>query len=400
MKVRYIWFFAILCFSCAGASAVKQETSPPVRETLFPQEQTPAETVEKEHFVTIVAAGDNLFQTPILEEFNITDPVSKKTGYSFLPLYEHIKQYIEKADIAFVNQETVFGPSNSVYSGYPLFNTPKEAGDALAATGFDVINHATNHALDMGETGILSTIEYWSTYPDVFCLGIFKSNEERETPFCIIEKNTIKVGFLSYTTGTNRIPFPKNKQYLVSLADRELMSKELDALRSLCDYMVVSMHWGNEYEESASPAQRELAAFLAEHNTDLILGHHPHVIQPVEQITRADSGETLCIYSLGNFVSAHAGQDKDAILGGLLFAQLKKTETGTRLDKAGLIPIITHYEESAKGRTIYPLHEYTEELAQKHGGRKRFALLNKDYYIKKAEEIFGSRLWLFNPFTN
>jgi poly-gamma-glutamate synthesis protein (capsule biosynthesis protein) len=400
VKARYTYFFAILFFSCAGASAVKQETGAPVREDLSLYGQMPAETVEEEHFVTIVAAGDNLFQTPILEEFSITEPVSKKTVYNFLPLYEHIKQYIERADIAFVNQETVFGPPNSVYSGYPLFNTPKETGAALAATGFDVINHATNHALDMGEPGILSTIEYWSTYPGIFCLGIFKSNEDRETPFIIVEKNTIKVGFLSYTTGTNNIPLPHNKQYLVSLADRELMSKELDALRSLCDYMVVSMHWGNEYEESPSAVQRELAAFLAEHKTDLIIGHHPHVVQPAEQIARVDSGETLCFYSLGNFVSAHAGQDKDTFLGGLLFIQLKKTKTGTRLGKAGLIPIITHYEAGLKGRTIYPLHEYTEELAQKHGGGKYSPLLTKDYYIKKAEEIFGSRLWLFNPFTD
>jgi poly-gamma-glutamate synthesis protein (capsule biosynthesis protein) len=342
-------------------------------------------------YLTIVAAGDNLFHEPILNDFY------RGNQYNFEPIYEFIKPYIEKADIAFVNQETVLGTSD--YSGYPLFNTPREAGAALVSAGFDVVNHATNHIMDRGEEGIRSTIDYWKTVPEISRLGIHASEEERKKNFCIIEKNNIRTGFLSYTYGTNYIPLPRLKSYLVSVIDTDKMAKEIDELRTRCDFLVVSMHWGNEYKQTPSAAQEKLAAFLAEHKVDLVIGHHPHVLQPMARIKRPDGGEMLVYYSLGNFVSAHVQPDKPCLMGGLMYIRLKKTGADLRIETQALIPLITHYEKNLRGFRIYPLGEYTEDLAQQHWRRTVDSGMKPEYFLTAARDLFNGDLMLYNPFN-
>jgi len=191
--------------------------------------------------LTIVAVGDNLFNDPL---FQLS---GGNRTYDFDSYYTQVKPIIEKADIAFVNQETLLAGERFGYSGYPRFNTPQKAGDALVTAGFDVVNHATNHIMDKGEAAILATLDFWNTHPEVKVLGIHRSTETRNQQI-IIEKNNIKVGFLAYTYGTNDIPVPRGKSYLVSLIDTAVMIKEIDALRPNCDFLVVSMHWGNEYD--------------------------------------------------------------------------------------------------------------------------------------------------------
>jgi poly-gamma-glutamate synthesis protein (capsule biosynthesis protein) len=347
---------------------------------------------EESFRLTIAAAGDNLFHEPLLKCFY------REGRYDFDPLYEVIKPYIEKADIAFVNQETVLGTSD--YSGYPRFNTPREAGAALAAAGFDVVNHANNHIMDKGEEGIRSTISYWEGVPGVRYLGIHPSEEARNENFCVIEKNNIRVGFLAYTYGTNFIPLPKGKSYLVSLIDREKMAEDIGRLRERCDFLVVSMHWGNEYEQKPSAAQEELAAFLAGRGVDLVIGHHPHVLQPMAQIRRPGGGDMLVYYSLGNFTSAHVRPDKPILMGGLMYVELKKTGKTVEVKKACVVPLINHYEKTLTGFRIYPLGEYTEELAEKHWRRAGDSGMKLGFFLKTAGDLFGENLMLGNPFAS
>jgi poly-gamma-glutamate synthesis protein (capsule biosynthesis protein) len=403
-KARYFWSFSlILVFlfivSCRTAAPggypdPEREASPPLSGApLIPEtgvEAGGAQPPEQEPYrLTIVAAGDNLFHEPLFTYFY------REGTYDFDPLYGVIKPYIENADIAFVNQETVLGTSD--YSGYPLFNTPREAGAALAAAGFDVVNHATNHVMDKGEAGIRSTIAYWEGVPGVRYLGIHPSEEARNESICVIEKNNIRVGFLAYTYGTNFIPLPRGKSYLVSLIDREKMAEDIGRLRERCDFLVVSMHWGNEYEQNPSAAQKELAAFLAGQGVDLVIGHHPHVLQPMERISRP-GGHMLVFYSLGNFSSAHVRPEKPSLMGGLLYIELKKTGETTEVENSKLIPLINHYEKDLTGFTIYPLGEYTEELAEKHWRRAGDRGMNLDYFLKTAGDLFGENLMLTNPF--
>jgi poly-gamma-glutamate synthesis protein (capsule biosynthesis protein) len=391
---------SLLAVSCRAAAAGRIDHTEPAGETApsLP-EASPVPAVggarpgeEEPSRLTIAAVGDNLFHEPILKYFY------REGRYNFEPLYEFIKPYIGKADIAFVNQETVLGTSD--YSGYPLFNTPREAGEALAAAGFDVVNHATNHIMDKGESGIRSTISFWEGVSGVRYLGIYPSEEARSENLCIIEKNSIRVGFLAYTYGTNYIPLPKGKPYLVSLIDTGQMAQDIDRLREQCDFLAVSMHWGNEYDQKPSAAQEKLAAFLAAHKVDLVIGHHPHVLQPMAKIKRPGGGDMLVYYSLGNFSSAHVRPDKPILMGGLMYIELEKTGQTTEIKRPLLVPLINHYEKDLTGFKIYPLGEYTEELAGKHWKRTTDRGMKLEYFLKLAGDLFGENLMLANPFTS
>jgi poly-gamma-glutamate synthesis protein (capsule biosynthesis protein) len=361
----------------------------PQREEQAPPEE-PALIEPEPDFLTIVAAGDNLFHDTILKS-------SLKNGtYNFEPLYAEIKDFIEPADIAFINQETPLGGKDFGFSGYPRFNTPQEVGGALVSAGFNVVNHATNHIMDKGEAAVLATMDYWDSVPGIVYLGIHRSEESRNTKKVIVEKNGIKTGFLAYTYGTNGLPVPRNKPYLVSLIDTDVMAREIDALRPLCDFLVVSMHWGNEYQHVQSKQQEELGRFLAEHDVDLVIGHHPHVIQPFIYIPRPGGKSMLCFYSLGNFISAQIRTS--TLVGGLLYLRLKKDASGLSVERAGVIPTVTHYEKGFAGYRIYPLAAYSPELADRHGKKSSDKNISPDYFTALAQKVFGPGLIQNNPF--
>ncbi|MDR1240029.1 MAG: CapA family protein [Treponema sp.] len=342
--------------------------------------------------LTLLAAGDNL-----LHEFMIRRD-GKTRAYSFDEYYGEIKPLIEAADIAFINQETLLAGEAFGFSGYPQFNTPQEAGAALAAAGFDVVNHATNHIMDKGERAVFSTMDFWDARPGIAYLGIHRSQEARGAKKVIIEKNNITVGFLAYTYGTNGIPVPRDKPYLVSLIDEPVMEKEIAALRPLCDFLVVSMHWGEEYRESVTKEQQRLARFLAARNVDLILGHHPHVLEPYEYLDRPGGGRTLCFYSLGNFLSGQ--QTNITQLGALAYVRIKKINNVVEIDAEGIIPVVNHYEQGLTRFRVYPLYRYTEALAEKHLLRLRGQEFSLRWLHSQVERVTGKgNRFTANPFT-
>jgi poly-gamma-glutamate synthesis protein (capsule biosynthesis protein) len=365
-------------FSCTLGKLAKEEPGP--------EAEAPPD------YLTLAAAGDNL-----LHEFMIRrDP---KTGaYSFNDYYADIKSLIEPADIAFINQETLLAGETYGFSGYPRFNTPQEAGAALAALGFDVINHATNHIMDKGEEAVFATMDFWDTFPGVQYLGIYRSREGRESKKVIIKKNNITVGFLAYTYGTNGLPVPRDKPYMVSLIDEAVMKKEITALRPLCDFLVVSMHWGEEYRHRPTKEQERLARFLAGQEVDLIFGHHPHVLEPYEYLDRPGGGKTLCFYSLGNFLSGQ--QNNSTQLGALAYVRIKKSRGQVEIDEAGITPLVNHYERDFTGFRVYPLSGYTEILAEKHLLRFRGQEFSVPWLTALAEQILGDgNILPENPFT-
>jgi poly-gamma-glutamate synthesis protein (capsule biosynthesis protein) len=386
---RFLFFFlfTLAFLSCSTPPRVQES-----RVEIPPPELTEIPPPPESFFLTIVAAGDNIIHDPILAA------AYNNSVYSFDSIYDKIRAYTIPSDIAFVNQETILGNKTLGYSGYPLFSTPREAGAALAAAGFDVVSHATNHIMDKGEAGVLSTLDYWESLEEIRYLGIHRSEDDKTNHPVIISKNNFRVGFLAYTYGTNGIALPRGKPYLASLINTENMAKEIDALRPLCDYLVVSVHWGDEYSSEPSTYQTGLAAFLAEHNVDLVIGHHPHVLQRFESLPRRDGKSTLCFYSLGNFLSAHSRPEKEALLGGLAYVKLKKTGTETSVAESGFIPTINHYDAKLSGFCVYPMSEYSEELAEKHWKRTNDKTMTLDFFNNKARELFGSALIFGNPF--
>jgi poly-gamma-glutamate synthesis protein (capsule biosynthesis protein) len=370
---------ALLNNSCAT------KPPPPVP---APPEPADIVVVQDDYLITMVAVGDNLIHIELINNAK----TETEDIFDFDKYYTRIAPLIKSADIAFINQETLIAGKEFGYSGYPLFNGPKDLGRTISGLGFNVVNHATNHTMDKGEKAVFEVIDFWETQKDILVLGINRSAEQRgNVEKNIIIKNNIKIGFLGFTYGTNGIPLPKDKTFLVSLIDTEVMAKEIGALRPLCDFLVVSMHWGNEYEHTPTKRQEELALFLAEHDVDLVIGHHPHVLQPVRAIPREGRPPMICFFSLGNFLSAQ--NEPPRVLGGMMRVTVKKEAAPpyrVGIEDAELLPIVTHYEAGYKNFGVYPLSDYTDDLAERHLLRQRNKYTDSNYFHELIKKIFGN----------
>jgi poly-gamma-glutamate synthesis protein (capsule biosynthesis protein) len=282
------------------------------------------------------------------------------------------------------------------YSGFPLFNTPQSLARTLADIGFDVINLANNHAMDMGRAGLYATLDLLDEIEEFTVIGARKEGESAR----IITKNNITLGFLSYTFSLNGIPLPRNEPNLVSMINRNVMTREIAALRPLCDFLIVSMHWGAEYILEPGRDQVELAHFLAEQNVDLIIGHHPHVLQRVETIIQPNGHKTICYYSLGNFVSNQRGDER--LIGGMLVATFSKKEVGENeyelsISDFGMIPVVTYYDNRIRNTKVYPLYLYTEELMATHGFLRFDSTFSMDFLYGALARL-NTKVYMFNPF--
>jgi poly-gamma-glutamate synthesis protein (capsule biosynthesis protein) len=309
--------------------------------------------------LTLVAVGDNLIHIEVVQDGKQEDGT-----YNFDSLYSNLTDEIASADIAVINQETILGGADFAYSGYPNFNSPTEIGDAVRKAGFDVVLHATNHTMDMGLKGIENTIAYWNQYPEVTVLGINESLEKSKQ-ITVVEKNGIKLALLNYTFSLNGYYLPKGMPYLVNLLDKKEMAKDIKEAESLADFTIVFPHWGTEYVYEPTSAQKDLTKFYYEQGVDLVIGTHPHVLEPVEWIETKEDHRMLVYYSLGNFMSYQ--KEAPRMLGGMANITITKDESGTYISDAGITPIITHYDHGPTDFTQYKLCNYTDALAQIHG---------------------------------
>ncbi len=261
---------------------------------------------------TMVVAGDITAHVPQIEQAHLGEG-----EYDFTPSFEIIAPYIQQADLAVGDLETSqAGPDISFwgysgYTGYPLFNAPQELSVALAEAGFDALTIANNHTLDRGYDGLMETLSHVRSL-EIETFGAYKSWEERNDPL-IIEHDGIEIAFIAYTYGLNGIPIPEGHEYCVNKTanfdDITPIVEDIQAARdSGADLVAVFPHWGEMYVTEPQPQRlRQVAEELAAAGADLILGSHPHTLQPIEWFfNKEDDGPeraTLAIYSLGNFIS-------------------------------------------------------------------------------------------------
>ncbi|MFA5575863.1 MAG: CapA family protein [Tissierellaceae bacterium] len=254
---------------------------------------------EKESLVRLVAVGDLMFHMPQ----NRAAYDKEKGLYDYSRIFQQIKPYIEGADIAIGNFETVTAGGELGYSGYPRFNTPKESLLAIKETGFHILSTANNHCLDQGARGIINTIDNIHEL-GMKNIGTYKSPEDNE--ILVEEVNSIRMGFLAYTYGLNGLDYLLSREelsYMINLIDEERIRSDIERAKDMdLDLIVVSIHWGNEYQRKAHTSQIELGEKIIEWGGDIVLGSHPHVIQD-SQIIERDGQNKFIIYSLGNFVS-------------------------------------------------------------------------------------------------
>lgn len=354
--------------------APPQPEPEPEPEPESPPEPEPVEEAR----VTLIAVGDNLLHNTISWDAELPGG-----GYDFSPVYQYVKPWIQGADLAFLSQEV---PLNGTAGRYPNLDAPQQAADAAVDCGFDVVNQATNHALDKGITGLENTLEAWAQR-GMPVIGAFRSPEEAAKP-CLIERGGLIFGFLGYTYGTNGIPIPEGKEYAIALIDEQKIQADVQALRPQCDYLVVSMHWGVEYQQTANQEQQELAQKLADWGADLIIGSHPHVLQPAQWLEKADGGKAFCVYSLGNFVSSQ--NTRETMLGGMLGLTVIRESDGTiRAENPGILPIVTYFERKNKKYRIYPLEDYTAEAASRHAVAALDGPVTPAYFSDLAQKILG-----------
>ena len=326
-----------------------------------PANTNPAVTTkeDKSEYITITVLGDNLMHMPV-----INSGLKSDGSYEYSHIFSELQPYIKNSDIAVIGQETVFAGKDKGYSGYPLFNTPSDVGKSLAGEGFDVVLHASNHALDKGGSGIERTIDFWKKYPQIKVLGINETKSEADGIKTIV-KNGVTLGLLNYTYGTNGIHPPQGKEYIVDVINEDLMKHEVHMSEKATDFTIAFMHWGEENQSAPSVYQKQLAQKMCDWGVDLIVGSHPHVIQPAQWLEGETGNKTFVYYSLGNFVSRQIKTKN--LLGGIADIKLKIDNNKVTVENAGFKPIVTHYNKTCTEFCVYPLAKYNDNLAKNHG---------------------------------
>ena len=356
--------------------------------------------------VSFIAAGDNIIHDSIYMQCMSSDGSS-----DFHPLYENVSDVISSADFAAVGQESVFTDDPEEYSSYPFFATPKEAGDALADTGFDIMLHASNHAADQGEKGIEDTLRFWKTgHPEIVVSGIYtvsdtlsergektdsssvslSSLEEAPDRYEIVEKNGIRIAVFDYTYGMN-VSLEEGSTYIVNDLSEDHAKDELIAglkeAREKSDVSVCFLHMGAENTGVLTDKEENLLDEMIDAGANVIICAHAHILCPFEERKTESGRAALVYYGLGNFISHQ--RKPEQLVGGLASFTISKSEnndlTEIRIGPARLIPVVTHY--SADKTAVYLLDDYTEELASEH-------FLNRTgetVTLEKLSQIFEER---------
>lgn len=353
-----------------------------------------AETAESDEDarISLVMVGDILLHTPVA-----ASGVQEDGSYNFDAVFSNVKEEIAAADIALVNQEVIIGGTELGISGYPSFNAPYELGDALSEAGFDVVLHATNHTLDKGKRGVNNCLNYWNeNHPEMAVVGINGSQQAQDEIY-VYEQDEIRIAILNYTYGTNGISMPSDMPYAVNLLREDKVLSDIEKAKAQADFIVVCPHWGTEYRLTQSAEQERWVKIFLENGVDLVIGTHPHVIEPIEWVRDDDGNEMLVYYSLGNFVNWTASSGSgiaNRMVGGMAEVTIAKDADGEAyiLDY-GIEPLVCHLTKGANGVTTYLMSEYTEEMASQNAIIAQDAKFSREYCEKLCEEIWGGLLF-------
>ena len=380
---KFIFFLALFIFFLFKLTSVllapeNNENKNIVQEPIKPDPIT----------IHMSAVGDIMCHlTNVKNAYNSTSK-----DYDFSNVFKNIKNYTQNADVTVGNLETTFAGSSRGYTGYPTFNTPEVLGKNLKDIGFDVICTANNHSMDKGYSGIESTLNFLDEY-ELDHYGTARSKEEQNT-ILVKDVNGIKIAFLAYTYGTNGITIPSGKEYSVNLIDKELIKEHIKlAKQQDVDVICVSMHWGTEYRLTPHSTQEDLANFLFENGVDIILGSHPHVLEPMEKRTiTLEDGTTkdgFVIYSLGNFVSGQIYANTKSTV--ILDIQITKDSEGKiSIDSVNYTPVYLYDSgSSSKSRSRYTLIDVEKSIADYESGQNNS--ISKSLYNTLQTELKSIR---------
>lgn len=359
-------------------------------ESLLPEsvtEVTESTEAEKPE-VSLIMIGDMLMHTSVINSGKQEDG-----SYNYDHLFQNIKDAVSSADIAIVNQETIMGGDDLEFTGYPAFNSPTALADAEAKAGFDVILHGTNHALDKGSKAVLNCIDYWEThYPEIAYLGINKSQQAQNENIYVYDEKGIRIAILNYTYGTNGIKTPSDMPYLVNYLEEDKVVSDIRRAHELADFVIVCPHWGTEYLLSTDSSQETWTNLFLEEGVDLVIGTHPHVIEPMEWVSDEEGHKMLVYYSLGNFVNGTSSSGSgvtNRMVGGMARVTIGLNEEETPVIKEyEAIPLVCHIGEGTDF-TTYFLADYTQELASANKILKQDSEFSLEKCQSLVEEVWG-----------
>ncbi len=381
----------------------------------------PTPTPFPEYDISLMMVGDNLMHLGL-----VNSGVQQDGSYDYTMLFEDISGQLQAADIKIINQETILGGNDLGFSGYPSFNSPTEVGDGIAAAGFNVVLHASNHAADKKLQGLKHCAAFWQEqHPEVLMLGIRGEDgpnlpltgtsrtvgdetagwqtDERGIGYMTVKGFTFAL--LNYTYGPNMEVIPSSLMDHVNiLCDYNRQNGQLDfttlnpqvlediaAARERADVVIVCPHWGTEYTTKPSGYQEKFALQMTEAGADIIIGTHPHVVQPMEWIQAENGRRALCFYSLGNYVSTQ--KQGLCMLEAMAWITFHVDENGLSIteQKSGPIPLVCQYDSGpVRFEGVYLLQDYTQEQAQNHGIRSYGGVtISLDELLEWSSEVFG-----------
>ena len=291
-----------------------------------------------------------------------------------------------------INQEAVVGGDQYGIRGYPSFNAITPCVAALRNVGFDVVLGANNHILDMGVGAVHHMVQFFrQNYPELKLLGIHDSWETRDE-INVIECNGIRIGMINYTDLSNNMYDYRGNEYVLDMLDYDRLASLIQQTKAASDFVIVFPHWGTEYERNKDQKQIDETAFLAEQGVDLVIGTHPHVVEPIEYVDRPDGGRMLVYYSLGNYISFQ--RPEATLLGGMAKVTLEKTSRGVRIGDFDMEILATEYhyppppDDWRLVFNTYPFSMFTREIAAQGDGvlgwGEPFSI---DYMFARGEQL-------------
>lgn len=343
--------------------------------------------------ITFTAVGDNLINEVLYgQAAEYAVEAGSSEAWDFTPCYASVAPFIREHDVNWIDIETLMTDTLEP-SGYPAFSTPGASGRALYDAGWRVFSICSNHTYDLGTDGITETLAFWDEMAaqahdqitaKICWTGLWRNGTEDQIP--VLECKGKKLAFLTYTYGTNDIELPEDAPaHVIYLSEEDKIARQIRLAHEQADAVIVSLHWGEEYSHIPTQDQRDLAQRVADMGADLIIGGHPHVVQPAEMLTAADGRKVFCAYSLGNFICAqNAMPDPDAMIGLLLSCTFRFDPEGqVTVADPQLIPILSDYKEDYADDHVVLYRDYSEEEALAHGMRSMFDFTQFDYdYVR------------------
>ncbi|UUX34447.1 CapA family protein [Fundicoccus culcitae] len=358
--IKFFLFIAAISFTaaCGNTSAqmsnesesVASESSD-VQITQNQAEEATSETsnqiaMSTTNTITIRSIGDILIHDFVYNDARTAD------GFDFTYMFEPVRPYLENADITTANLEVLVAGSEYGLSSYPVFNAPAEIIDSLQDVGVDLVSNATNHTMDFGSSGAHQSISNLQER-DMMYVGSYADWQDYNN-LRIIEENGISVGFLAYADHVNGNYIPEDESYLISLIDSELMPLEIDYMNQQTDFTVVMIHYGEEGQTLPNQNQLVVSSLVRDAGANLIIGTHPHALQPAISYNDQQAG----VYSLGNFLSGQIQIEEK--LGGIIEFELTKGENETEISKIRYMPTYNFGTPSEGGYLVVPLAAWSE----------------------------------------